>query len=223
MKTVTIVIPTYNEEDNILKIQKQLKRLEGNFDVIFTDGYSADKTYEKISYPKIQKTKHRANQMNIAAEEINSDYIWFVHADSIISKKSINAILNSKARYGCFSLHFIPTNLRFKNFLMKLVGISSNLRVIFRHITFGDQGIFIQTKLFKEIGGYSPIPIMEDYDLSIRLKKLGIYPKLLKTKIYTSPRRFYKNGIIKTIIKMQRLQHLFRNGKDINYIYEQYK
>lgn len=218
MKKVTIVIPTYNEEKNIKRLEHQLNKLEGEFDVIFTDGFSTDNTYQLITYPKVRKANFRSMQMNSATVNIETEYIWFLHVDSKFSKKSIKAIENSDAAFGCFKLRFYNSNL-----LLLLISFLSNFRVKLRHIAFGDQGIFIKRKLFNHILGYSNIPIMEDYDLSMRLKKMRIYPKQLNLKIYTSPRRFYKNGILKTAVRMQILQYMFRHGKDIDHIYARYK
>lgn len=215
---VTIIIPTYNEEKNIIKMQKQLDNLNGNFEVIFSDGFSSDNTYSLIYYPKIQETKYRANQMNAAVKYANGDYIWFLHCDSQIDKNSIQIIENSHNDIGCFALDFNS-----KNILLKIIAFFSNLRVKYRNIAFGDQGIFIKKSIFYKIGKYEKIPIMEDYSLSIKIKNYGLKIKILNTKIITSPRRFEKNGIIKTCILMQKLQYMFRRKHNINEIYEKYK
>lgn len=210
---VTIVIPTYNEKKNIDKIQNELKKLKGDFKVIFSDGFSQDGSYEKIYFPKIQEAKYRSNQMNAAANYIYTDYIWFVHADSKLDENSIKAIEESQLEAGCFSIKFGSQEI-----LMKLEEAASNLRVDIRKIAFGDQGIFIKSTLFRKIGGYKKIPLMEDYQLSMDLKNFGIKIKRLTLPIYTSPVRFKKNGIIKNIIKMQYLQFLYRQGRDIQEI-----
>lgn len=214
---VSIIIPTFNEEKNIENIQNQLNRLLGDFEVIFSDGFSSDKTYEKIEMMKIREVRYRSNQMNKAVEYSKGDYIWFLHADSKIDRYSVIKIEESNALWGCFELKFDS-----KKFMMKIVSKFSNWRARYRKIVFGDQGIFIRKSLFEEIGGYESIPLMEDYELSIRLKKKGIRPSILKLPIVTSSRRFDKNGIFKTIILMQKLQRDYRKGKDIYEIHKKY-
>ena len=215
---VTIIVPTYNEEKNILKFQSMIDNLVGDFEVIFSDGYSTDNTYNIIRYPKIQQTRYRANQMNIAAKYAKGEYLWFLHVDSIVDNNSINEIENIKEDVGCFTLKFDSDKWQ-----MKMVAFNSNLRVKCRNIAFGDQGIFIKRELFEKIGGYKSIPIMEDYQLSMDIKKLGKKIHLSKLPIITSARRFEKNGIFKTIINMQKLQYRYRCGYDINKIYSDYK
>ena len=89
---VTIIIPTYNEKENIKKIEDVLSKIKGDFDIIFTDGFSTDGTYDMISYPKIQETKYRSRQMNAAAKYARGDYLFFLHCDSIIGSDCINLI-----------------------------------------------------------------------------------------------------------------------------------
>lgn len=214
---ITIIIPTYNEEENIRQIQKDLDCLKGDFEVIFTDGFSRDKTYEMIYYPKIQEAKYRSNQMNAGAERAKGDYLWFVHGDSRLSRDSVLEIEKSGKDMGCFSLEFISDHP-----LMKMVAFNSSNRIRFRNIAFGDQGIFIKRKLFEKIGGYKPIPLMEDYQLSMTLKEQGYRFYLLKEKIYTSARRFEENGIWRTILKMQILQHRYRHKGNIEKIHRDY-
>lgn len=214
---ISIIIPTYNEEKNILRIQEDLDRMEGDFEVIFTDGGSSDKTYEKIRYRKIQESKYRSNQMNSAVKIAKGDYLWFVHSDSGLDPKSVLEIKKSGSDIGCFTLEFDSNHI-----LMKMVAFNSSLRVKLRNIAFGDQGIFIRRELFESIGGYKPIPLMEDYQLSMDLKELGYKFKLLEKKIITSPRRFIENGIWRTIIKMQRLQYRYRHHKSIEKIHRDY-
>ncbi len=216
-KKITIIVPTYNEINNIEKFEDSFSNLKGNFDIIFSDGFSKDGTFEKISYPKIQQAKGRGAQLNAGASLAKTQYLWFVHIDSIPHPDSIKAIENSNVDLGCFTIKFDKQTP-----LMKFEQWCSNIRVPMRNIAFGDQGIFIKRDLFEKIGGYRDIPIMEDYQLSIDMKNLGIKFKQLKLPIKASARKFRNEGIIKMIGKMQYLQHLYRKGEDIEKIRELY-
>lgn len=213
---VSIIIPTYNEIDNIAKIEAVLADMQGDFEVIFTDGYSTDGTFDKISYPKIQETKTRALQMNAAAKYAHGDYLFFLHCDSIIGADAINQIENSGRVCGCFTLKFMPSS-----FIMKWGELFSNIRVRMKHIAFGDQGIFIRRDLFNKIGGYREIPIMEDLALSEDLLASGHKIKQIDYPIITSTRRF-ESKPIRVGIKMKKLQKMFRAGYPIEKIAEIY-
>ena len=128
---VTIIIPTYNEVKNIKNIENVLANIKGNFEVIFTDGFSNDGTYDLISYPKIKETKYRSNQMNAAARNAKGDYLFFLHCDSLIGSECVNLIEKSNLDAGCFTLNFHPSNSR-----LKFIEFFSNLRVKMKNIAF---------------------------------------------------------------------------------------
>jgi rSAM/selenodomain-associated transferase 2 len=215
---VTIIIPTYNEENNIRPLEENLRSLKGDFEVIFSDGFSKDKTYDLITFKKIRKTKYRSNQMNEGAKYAQGDYLFFLHADSKIGKEAILKIEESGHDAGCFTIKFFPENLK-----MKLIAKGSNKRVKRKNIAFGDQGIFIKKDLFESIGGYPALPLMEDYALSLNLGKRGIKIGQLDYPIYSSSRRFIKGREFRTIIQMQKLQKRFLRGESIEKIAQAYK
>ena len=206
---ISIIIPCYNEIKNIDRLQKALDALEGEREILFTDGGSTDGSFERIRYPKIQKAKGRGAQMDLAVEQTKGDVLWFLHGDTFPEKTALRSTEESRAEWGCFKLRF-----RSKKAMMRIVAFNSDNRVRFRHIAFGDQGIFIRRALYDDIGGFRHIPLMEDYDLSIRLKEKGYKPALLKNTLFTDARRFEENGIWHTIFHMQRLQRAFRKGVD---------
>ncbi|MFO3664656.1 TIGR04283 family arsenosugar biosynthesis glycosyltransferase [Anaerococcus sp. ENR0831] len=214
---VTIIIPTYNEKDNVEKIESVLANIKGDFEVIFSDGFSPDGTYDYISYPKIQETKYRSNQMNAAAKYAKGDYLFFLHCDSYIGPDCVKLIEDSKLDAGTFSLKFEPTNPS-----LDFIEFFSNRRVKKKAIAFGDQGIFIKREIFESIGGYKPIPLMEDYQLSMDIKDAGYKLKQKDYPIYTSSRRLKKHPLI-TGFLMKVLQKMYRQGYDVEKIAKLYK
>lgn len=214
---ISIIIPCYNEIENIDQLQKSLDHLAGEKEVLFTDGGSTDGSFEQIRYPKIQKAKGRGAQMDVAVEHTHGDILWFLHSDTFPQSTALRSIKESGAEWGCFQLRF-----RSKKTMMRIVALNSDNRVRFRNIAFGDQGIFISRDLYESIGGFRHIPLMEDYDLSIRLKDRGYKPALLKDTLFTDTRRFEENGIWTTIFHMQRLQRAFRKGVDPSILAKEY-
>ena len=206
---VTVIVPVYNEEQRIPLIEQELAQLRGGYEVIFSDGFSTDASFDLITHRKIREARFRSNQMNAAARYARGEYLWFVHADSVLHPDSIAAIEASQAENGCFTLHFDTAAP-----VMRCIASCASWRVRIRNIAFGDQGIFIKRALFERIGGYRSIQLMEDYQLSIDLKKQGYRFCLLPLPIITSARRFEKKGALPTLIEMQRLQYRFRHGAD---------
>jgi GT2 family glycosyltransferase len=73
----------------------------------------------------------------------------------------------------------------------------ANWRSRYLKLPYGDQAIFLSTKLFHKLGGFPDIPIMEDFELVLRLKKQGNIVTL-PVPVITSARRWQNFGILKT-------------------------
>lgn len=171
-------------------------------------------------YPVLQGAKGRARQMNLGAKKSSGDVLFFLHCDSELPADAIEQIkaVMGKYRAGCFGIAFHS-----KNIWMKCCQIISNHRIKDRKVMFGDQGIFIQRKLFFEIGGFPDLPIMEDYQFSLTLKEMGVRPGIAGKRIYTSDRRFARGGRLRVMWKMNRLRAMYRRGVDIEKIADLYR
>ena len=148
---VSIIIPIYNEEKNIRKLQDNLSKLKGNFEVIFCDGGSSDNTVNLIEdcYIVLNSPKGRANQMNYGSKFAKGYILFFLHCDSIIEEDVIIKIqeeVNRGCKVGCLKLKYDNEII-----WMQICAFMSNLRVKLRKIAFGDQGIFIKKELFEEM------------------------------------------------------------------------
>lgn len=224
LKKISVIIPVYNEAPVINQLMDNLDQFKDNCEIIFVDGGSKDNTksiIEKRYRVAVSPKKGRANQMNYGASLSKGDILFFLHADSYLPNNAleeIHEIINRGYRVGCFKIKFES-----KSILMKICGFMSNLRVRLRNIAFGDQGIFILRDYFYELGGFPEIPLMEDYQLSMDIKADGEKIAISRAKIKTSERRFVKNGRLRTMARMQRLQYMYRKGGDIEKIANLYK
>lgn len=219
---VSVIIPVYNEEKLIRQLLKTLAPVKEKAEILFVDGGSTDRTVTFIpeEYTVLYGAKGRALQMNLGAEKSSGEILFFLHCDSEIPEDAIEQIeaVMSEHDAGCFGIAFHS-----KNIWMKCCQIISNHRIKDRKVMFGDQGIFIRRELFFEIGGFPALPIMEDYQLSLTLKEMGIRIGITKKRIYTSDRRFKEGGRLRVMWKMNRMRGMYRKGTDIEKISRAYK
>jgi rSAM/selenodomain-associated transferase 2 len=224
---ISIIIPLFNEEKVVKKLLALLSRLDGDYEILLADGGSTDHTQEwaRALLPRnarlLEAPRGRAAQSNAAALEARGDTLFFLHADGEIEPgalRGIEQVMAEGASWGCLKLRFDD-----RHPLMIVCAFLSNLRVRLRGIAFGDQGIFIRRALFLATGGFPEIPLMEDYEFSLRLKRQGLFPVQLGCPIVTSARRFRQYGRLRAMFLMWRLRAQYRRGCDIGVIAARYR
>ena len=220
---VSIIIPVLNEENSIKELLQQLQacRQQGH-EVIVVDGGSHDNTRsvaDSLSDKVISSEAGRALQMNNGATQSRHEILWFLHADTLIPKNAIEQIQQAlnKSDWGRFNVKLSGSHI-----LFRIIETMMNIRSCVSSIATGDQGIFVKRKIFGQVNEYSNIPLMEDVDLSRKLKKLS-KPVCLKHALITSSRRWEKNGISSTILLMWKLRFLYWIGISPEYLAKQYR
>jgi len=197
---ISIIIPTWNEESNIGFL---LDGLVGtpNVEIIVVDGNSSDQTREIAAYHNvrvIQASRCRAIQMNTGAREAQGEILLFLHADTCLPKNwgsmVRKALAEPSTAAGAFELA-IKGNAKG----LRIVERLTNFRARRFQLPYGDQAIFLKADLFRRIGGYCDLPIMEDFELIRRLRKFGCIVIAPATAV-TSARRWQDLGIWRTTL-----------------------
>jgi rSAM/selenodomain-associated transferase 2 len=152
----------------------------------------------------------RAAQMNAGAAQARGDVLLFLHADTHLPAgfdAAVNAVLADAATVsGRFDVRLVPETP-----LLRLVAALMNGRSRLTGIATGDQAIFVRRSAFEAIGGFEPIPLMEDVALTRALKRHGGVA-CLRDRVETSSRRWLRDGPIRTILLMWRLRFLYFCG-----------
>jgi len=104
---------------------------------------------------------------------------------------------------------------------LRLVALMMNLRSRLTGICTGDQAMFVTRAAFDSIGGFPPIPLMEDVTAATLLKRVS-RPLCLRARVTTSGRRWRQHGIRRTILLMWRLRLAFYFGVDPDRLAKQY-
>lgn len=223
MHRVSVIIPVYQE--NPAKVRRLVASIasQNPLEIIIVDGLG-DLELELPPVARvIRSNRGRGNQLANGAEEALGEVLWFVHADSEVDPYSLSAIAESikKLPLGYFSLKFDHPSpfYRFLEF-------TTARRSAWAGIVFGDQGMFMTRQFYDEVGGMPRQPIMEDYELSLRLKARRIKWASLPQKILTSPRKYELEGRLRMLVDMHVLRWKYRRarnkGADIDALYRLY-
>jgi rSAM/selenodomain-associated transferase 2/rSAM/selenodomain-associated transferase 1 len=199
---ISVIIPVYNEANRINKTLDQLLTHKNNGDefpeIIVVDGDPKGSTINSITHNAIITLiapKGRAAQMNRAAQIAKGDILLFLHADTSLPENGLIKIKQTirPGKYVAGAFNYCTNSL---NWFMKHIFYSSYLRSKITHIAYGDQAIFIRKDYFLKLGGYPEIPIMEDIELSKKIKQNKDKICILKDKVKTSTRRYDEEGQI---------------------------
>lgn len=226
---ISIIVPVRNEAACIRPLLEALKALEGEKEIIVTDGGSTDGTVELAQsvagVTVVLSEPGRGQQLRRGVAAAAGEVFWFVHADSVVAAEALTVIREAlgtdrpgTAGYGCFSLYFSDTDTPG----LRWISRTSNSRARRLRLIFGDQGLFITRRTYEAVGGFRPIPIMEDWELSRRLSRLGA-PRVLETPIGTSGRRFIEEGIFRTLMRMHWRKLRFTLGASVERLAKEYK
>jgi len=208
---LSIIIPVLDEESTIASTLKSL----GSFPVeaIVVDGGSQDRTADiagQMQVRVIASSRGRARQMNTGAAAAQGDVLLFLHADTRLPSSAIGDVVSAldDPRYvgGRFDLRLDHSGIIFR-----LIGSLISLRSRLTRIATGDQAIFVRRGIFDAINGFPEIPILEGIAFCRNLKKMGKVA-CLRTQVVTSARRWQKDGVGRTILKMWVLKFLFLIG-----------
>lgn len=209
---VSIIVPVFNEETNILNIINALNSLEGEKEIIIVDGESNDNTffYASSLVRTIKAKRGRANQMNQGAKASKGEILWFVHADSMLEKDAIKQIEITVSQGfvgGGFSIYFYD----YHTFFMRYITVTSNIRSKISGLFYGDQGMFVRKDVFLKLGCFPEMELMEDFKFSRYIRKIGKM-KLLEKNIGTSARRYKNGGQLRTHLLMHKIRILYFLG-----------
>ena len=205
---ISVVIPTFHEADTIGPAIGAARAVLGDCDVIVADGGSADGTptaARAAGARVIEAAGSRAEAMNAGAELAECEALLFLHADTLLPTGAGAAIRDALATAdaGAFRLGFDTRPRVWSHLSARYAQVVSR--------AYGDQALFVSRAAFERVGGYRPLPIMEDYDLVRRLER-GFRTACLPGPAVTSARRWRALGIPRTVLSWVLVRWLFVAG-----------
>lgn len=212
---LAIIVPVLNEGAALAQRLRRLQSLRAQgVQLRVVDGGSTDSTWAVASALADQvllAPRGRAAQMNAGAGGSQAEVLLFLHADTQLpaaADRLIDQALQQGHVWGRFDVRIDGVHPA-----LRLVERLMNLRSRLTGICTGDQALFVRRSVFESLGGFADLPLMEDIDLSARLRRLGA-PACLRQPVTTSGRRWEKHGVWRTIWLMWRLRSAYFFGAD---------
>jgi rSAM/selenodomain-associated transferase 2 len=211
---MSIVIPVLDEAVGLQATLQALAPLrERGAELIVVDGGSSDATValaERGADLVMASPKGRARQMNAGAQRARADVLLFLHADTQLPERAdeqVAAAIATGAVWGRFDV-----TISGRPAMLRVIATLMNLRSRLSGIATGDQAVFVRRTAFEAVQGYPDQPLMEDIELSRRLRRLGA-PVCLRSRVTTSGRRWESRGVWRTIFLMWRLRWRYWRGE----------
>ncbi|MCY3640792.1 MAG: TIGR04283 family arsenosugar biosynthesis glycosyltransferase [Gammaproteobacteria bacterium] len=217
--SVSVVVPVLNDAPALRTL---LGALDGaDLEVIVVDGGSRDGSAEvaqRTGARVIQSAASRGLQLDIGRRAAAGDWVWMLHADAAPSPANLAEAAGWPSKppgWGCFGVRLDGAAP------LKLVAWLMNRRSALTGICTGDQGLFAHRQLLDAIGGVPRQPLMEDVELSKRLRRLAP-PSRAATQLSASGRRWQRHGAAQTIATMWWLRARYALGASADDLYRRY-
>lgn len=222
--SLCVVLPVLNEAQAIKASLQALAPLrQCGARVVVVDGGSEDDTMAKArpyADAVISAPRGRAAQMNAGAALGWGEVLLFLHADTTLPDGAPDRLLQALALghvWGRFDVRIAG-----RHWMLPVVAAMMNLRSRWTGIATGDQAMFMRREVFEQLGGFAPLPLMEDIDMSGRLLRLGA-PACMRERVITSGRRWEQRGVWRTIALMWRLRWRYWRGESAHALAQDYR
>lgn len=216
MQTLSVIIPTLNEAEELPETVRRAQRVPEVIEIIVVDGESSDGTVriaEGLGCRVLTASRSRGGQMRLGASQATGDVVVLLHADTWLPPKAGQAIFdclrNAAVVGGGFWKRF-----RRRRFVMLGSRIRCAVHLHLAGLILGDQALFARRVVLEKVGGVPDLPLMEEFELCRRLRRVGRLA-LARATVTTSERRFAKFGVIRTYALMWRVTLLYYHGTPI--------
>jgi glycosyltransferase involved in cell wall biosynthesis len=217
--TLSIVIPTFNEERYLPLLLKSIKAQDyKDYEIIVADANSKDAT-RKIARKygcRIVEGGLPAKGRNNGAKQATGDIIIFLDSDVILPKGFLSENIGkfNKKNLVCASVWANPISNKPVDYVLFFVAqLGQGILQLFRPAATG-WCILIKKSVFKKIGGFNEkILVGEDYDLAYRTYGHGRFAMLINPNLYVSVRRLEKEGRFNFAMKVLKTTFYDVTGK----------
>jgi len=220
---LSIIMPVLNEADAIAVSLSRLQPLRAvGHEIVLADGGSTDGTADRASglYDRwVSSPSGRALQMNAGAKQASGNLLVFLHADTRLPADALEWLEQFSASGGQWGR--FDVRLSGARPLFRVIAFFMNQRSRLTGICTGDQAQFVRRERFEALGGFASMPLMEDVELSGRLRQQS-RPFCVPSPVVTDSRRWNQHGAWRTIMLMWRLRWDYWRGVPPEQLVERY-
>lgn len=200
---LSVVIPTLEAGSMLGATLDAVMGVDGVGEVVVADGGSADATRDiaaKAGALLVAAPRGRGAQLAAGAAAAGGDWLLFLHADTVPAIGWIGAATafmvepanRQRAAVFRFALDDPATSARR---LERMVAWRTQVL----GLPYGDQGLLISRAYYDELGGFKPIPLMEDVDLVRRIGRRRLV--VLEVDAVTSAERYRRAGYVRRSVR----------------------
>lgn len=169
-------------------------------EVIVVDGGSRDATLaiaDAAGCAVMHAPRGRGTQLAAGAAAARGDWLLFLHADTVLDPGWTDAVARhiAAAADGGRPAAAFRFALDAPGARARFVERTVAARCALLALPYGDQGLLIEARLYRALGGYAPIPIMEDVELVRRIGRARL--ALLPVRAVTNAARYRRDGFIR--------------------------
>lgn len=220
---LAIIVPMLNEAEQLPELLAHLRHWQQRgCEVLLVDGGSQDNSLETAQaqgFRVLRAPSGRGKQMNVGAAHAQAAALLFLHADTRLPAAADLQVIEAlqQRRWGRFDIQ-----LSGAHWMLRVIAFFMNVRSRLSGIATGDQALFVERVTFSAVGGFPEQPLMEDIEMSKRLKQIG-RPRCLRDKVLSSGRRWLTYGIWPTVYLMWRLRWAYWRGVPVERLAEEYQ
>jgi rSAM/selenodomain-associated transferase 2 len=200
---ISIIIPVRNDAEALARTLDHLYRIAGMDAAEVIVAASGDR--EGTEHAVGGRTQllwpdgtSRAVLMNAGAARARGEVLFFLHADSFPPSQALalieQALSDQHVGGGAFEHQFAEPE-----WSLRVITWINRLRYRLTRNFYGDQGIFVRAGIFRHMGGYRDLRLMEDLDFTQRLNRIAP-TALIRVPLRTSGRRFLTRGPWRTFL-----------------------
>lgn len=220
---LSIIVPMLNEAEQLPELLAHLQHWQQRgCEVLLVDGGSHDQSAERAEtdgFRVLRSPAGRGAQMNAGAAQAQGAVLLFLHADTRLPSAADLQVIEAmqQRHWGRFDIQLSGDRR-----MLRVIAFFMNGRSRLSGIATGDQALFIERATFIALGGFAEQPLMEDIEISKRLKQIG-RPYCLRSKVVSSGRRWMTYGVWPTVYLMWRLRWAYWRGVSAEQLAKDYQ